>query len=104
MDTAGSNPWWTEETRVRAGILAIVAAAADADVGYIGAAIMEVFINRDEDRLAWVEEQAAASDRFRRSLANVYIWEHGDDVLRRVERVAGVMLPDPTRRETRPPE
>ena len=97
MDTlTDGDAWWADEARVRAGILAIVDRAGDDDVGVIGAVIMEVFITDDADRLAWVEQQAGVSDRFRRSLANVYVWgELPDEVSQRVENVAGVRLPRP---------
>jgi hypothetical protein len=99
MDTSGRGAWWKDEARVRAGILAIVAAADDEDAGIIGAAIMEVLVTKDDDRIAWVEEQARVSDRFRSSLANAYVWGCVPDRLaERVERAAGVPLPRPTAR------
>ncbi len=89
--------WWAEEKRVRAGILELVAAAqTDADFGVLGAAIMEMFVADDEDRLRWLEEQARASDAFRRSLANVHVWAQvRDEVAARAEGAAGVHLPRP---------
>jgi hypothetical protein len=98
MDTVTDDEaWWADEARVRAGILAIVEAAHDGDVGIIGASIMEVFINDDESRLRWVEEQARVSDRFRGSLANVWIaGELRADVFLRVERAAGVPVSWPS--------
>ena len=51
-----------------------------------GAAVMEMFVVDDDDRLRWLEEQAGASEAFRRSLANVWIWgEVADGVAARVE-------------------
>jgi hypothetical protein len=86
--------WWTDEARVRGGILAIVAAAGAHDVGIIGAGIMELFIANDDDRISWLEEQARDSDMFRRSLANVYVWGSArKHIAERVERAAGVPLP-----------
>lgn len=91
------NEWWADETRVRTGILELIAAAeTDLDFGVIGAAVMEVFINQDADRLAWLERHATASDRFRRAFANVYVWgELPDAIATRVEAAASTRLPRP---------
>ena len=62
-----------------------------------------VFISDDADRLEWVEQQARVSDRFRRSLANVWIGgEVRADVFVRVELAAGVLLPWPRNYGDRP--
>jgi hypothetical protein len=89
--------WWADEDRVRAGIQALVATAkTDDDFGMLGAAVMEMFVADDDDRLRWLEEQAGASEPFRRSLANVWIWgEVADDTSARVEAAAGVRLKRP---------
>lgn len=89
--------WWSDEDRVRQGILAIVdLAVTEDDFGIIGAAIMEEFITDDEGRLTWVEEHAASSDQFRRSLANVWIFDDVTDVsFARVELAAEVPLAVP---------
>lgn len=103
MDTSGRGAWWKDEARVLAGILAIVAAAADEDAGIIGAAIMEVFVTEDDNRIAWVEEQACVSERFRSSLANAYVWGHlPDRISECVERAAGVPLARRALRSRRP--
>jgi hypothetical protein len=89
------DEWWADEKRVRHGILELVAAAeTDADFGVLGASIMEMFINADEDRLAWLEEQAVHSEAFQRSLRNVHIWRvESDAIAQRVEAAAGAPLP-----------
>jgi hypothetical protein len=88
-----STAWWSDEARVRAGILAIVEAADPEDEGIIGAAIMEVFVNKDDDRIAWLEEQARNSERFRGSLANLWLGgDVPDPIFERAERAAGVPL------------
>jgi hypothetical protein len=93
MDAA----WFRHEAWVRACILEIIAIAESGDdFGIIGAAIMEVFITKDLDRVAWIEREAATSEGFRRSLANVWIWGSVPDaVSERVERAAGVALAKP---------
>lgn len=97
IDLWMSEAWWSDEPRVRDGILRLVdAARTDADFGVLGAAVMEDFIVDDEDRVAWVERHAAASEPFRRALANVWISDCSDWVFERVERAAGVMLARPT--------
>jgi hypothetical protein len=96
MDTAGRGAWWRDEERVRAGILAIIDASDERDAGIIGAGLMEVFATDDESRVAWIEEHARTSERFRSSLANVWIsGEVRDDVFARIEAAAGVPLPRP---------
>jgi hypothetical protein len=74
--------WWADEKRVREGILELVAAAeTDADFGVLGAAIMEMFVAHGDDRLYWLEEQAAHSEAFQRSLRNVHIWVESERLL-----------------------
>jgi hypothetical protein len=82
---------------LRDGVLALVAAAeTDQDFGNIGAGVLEYVVSNDEDRLRWLEAQAHASEPFRRSLANIYVWGiHRDEVAARVEAAAGVRLPRP---------
>ncbi|MGO9874060.1 MAG: hypothetical protein ACLPVY_09700 [Acidimicrobiia bacterium] len=97
VDVWMDEGWWADEERVRAGILELVAAAeTESDFGVLGAAIMEMFVADDDDRLCWLEEQARDSSPFRRSLANVHLWgEVRDEVAARVEAAAGVRLPRP---------
>jgi hypothetical protein len=89
--------WWEHDERlVRDGVLALVAICqTDDEFDLVGAAVMEVLVEDDEDRLRWIEEQAAASPAFRRSLADVWIWDEPDHVFQRVERAAGVPLTRP---------
>jgi hypothetical protein len=88
--------WWADEERVRAGILELVAAAeTDEDYGVLGAAVMEVFVTDSNERLAWLEAQAA-EEPFRKSLRNVHVWGlWPDDVAQRVEDASGAPLPRP---------
>jgi hypothetical protein len=97
VSTWMDEDWWADEARVRTGILELVAAAeTDSDFGILGAAVIEMFIVDDDDRVLWLEEQAGASEAFRRSLANVWIWgEVQDDIAARVEAAAGVRLKRP---------
>ena len=46
-------------------------APTDADMGYLGAGPIEDFAT-NEDRLRWIEAEAARSRNFRTALANVY--------------------------------
>jgi hypothetical protein len=87
--------WWAHEDLVRAGLLKLIDEAPDAFLGHVGAGPLENFVVDDEPRLLWVEEQAAASERFRRTLATVWIWNLPDAVFERMERAAGVPLPRP---------
>jgi hypothetical protein len=99
------SEWWTvelwwesaflrNEALVRATLLALIdRAPAGADLGYAGAGPLEDFINEDEDRLRWVEEQAERSEDFRRALSNVW-WPPGP-LFDRLEHAAGVRLAVP---------
>jgi hypothetical protein len=89
------NEWWADENQLREGILELVAAAeTEVNFAVLGAAIMEDFVADDDDRLRWLEQQASASEAFRRSLANVRVWGMcRDEVAARVEDAARVPLP-----------
>src|SRR4051794_8117767 len=103
----GHPDWWAvdvwfatafqcDEARVRAAIIALIERAPEgADLGYVGAGPLEDFICRDEERLAWVEAQAARSADFRRALANVWLDPELDPFFDRIERAAGVPLKRP---------
>jgi hypothetical protein len=96
-------PLWEREDLLRRAILTLVERApAQADLGHIGASILEVFINEDDERLRWVEEQAERSSAFRKALANVWISDLPSDVFLRVERAAGTELPWPAVGPPRP--
>jgi hypothetical protein len=88
---------WADEQRLRDGVLALVAAAeTEQDFALIGAGVVEYIVTDDEDRLHWIEDQARGSERFRRSLANIYVWgTERDEVAARIEAAAGVRLPRP---------
>jgi hypothetical protein len=88
---------WADERRLREGVLALVAAAeTDADFGAVGAGVLEYVVTDNEDRLRWIEAQAAASEAFRRCMANMYVWgAHRRDVAARIEAAARVRLPRP---------
>ncbi len=97
IETWMDEQWWADEQRVRAGILELIAAAkTDEDYGVLGAAVMEVFVTDSDERLAWLESQAAESEPFRTSLRNVYVWGlWPDNVSQRVEDAAGAPLRRP---------
>jgi hypothetical protein len=81
------------EDLLRRGILALVdRAPPEGYLGHVGASVLEVFINADEDRVRWIEEQAERSPAFRGALANVWISDVPSDVFLRVERAAGTEL------------
>ena len=93
-----SPDWWEhDEALLREGVRALTTAArTDHELDQIGASILEVLIDEDEDRLRWIEAQAATTRAFRRSLANVLIWgSEPDAVAARVERAAGIPLTKP---------
>jgi Family of unknown function (DUF6869) len=91
-----SQGWWSDEARVRDGLLRLVnVAESDEDFATIGAGPLEVFVSDDESRVRWIERHAPDSPRLRRALANVWAWELPDKLFWRVERAAGTKLNDP---------
>lgn len=101
LDAWYTLTWRRDDALYRRGLLALVDVAEDDDdFGLIGAGVLEDFISDDEATITWVEEQAARSERFRRALGNVWIWELSPATFDRVERAAGVPLAHPER-ETR---
>jgi len=55
----------------------------------VGAQGLEDFITDDEECLLWIEEQAAASGRFKKALQNVYVSGLRPESVVRLERAAG---------------
>jgi hypothetical protein len=99
-----TKPWWSDEARVRDGIIRLVdLAETEDDFAIIAAAVMEVFVCDDVSRLHWIERQAASSEAFRRAMRTIWVWELPDRAFRRMERAAGVRLLDrePERRARR---
>src|SRR5215216_5288158 len=94
---AHSQEWCADELRVRQTILRLIdLAPTDDDLEFIGIDFMELGFFADEARLRWAEEQAAVSDRFRRTIRGLWVW--GDLLERafeRLERAAGTPLPRP---------
>jgi len=72
-------------------------APAEGDLGFLGAGPVEDFIDADEDRLQWIEQEAERSENFRRALANAWIDDLGPTVFLRVQRAAGTELVWPLR-------
>jgi hypothetical protein len=105
-NSSDDDDWWAiefwlglgyqREDVAREGLLALVSAAPDELLGHVGAGPFENFICADEDRIAWMEQQAAASSRFRAALANIHVWGVEKRwVAERLERAAGVALKRP---------
>jgi hypothetical protein len=100
--------WWAVSERspaheqvVRDMLVKLVEhAPSDAVLSHIGAGPFEEFVRADEDRVRWIEEQAASSPRFRTALANVWVWSEPAWVFERVQRAAGVPLAGPNRRDS----
>ncbi len=90
-----SPAWWSEEQRVREGLLRLIEAADGDALSFVAAGPLEVFIADDASRLDWIEQQARRSEKFRRALAQVWVWELPTDAFARVERAAGVRLARP---------
>ncbi len=100
------SEWFTDERRVREGILRLFdLAATDAVLEFIGISIMEGdFFTEVQSRVDWVEARALESARFRRVLANLRLSDVGEEVLERLERAAGKPLARPRPREEWSPE
>jgi hypothetical protein len=99
LTSPGFEQEWSEadEERLRTFLLLVVEGAANDDVlSYIGAGAFEDLLGLDESRIAWVESQAAASAKFRKALANVWIWSWAsEEIFRRLEAAAQVPLARP---------
>jgi hypothetical protein len=68
-------------------------APTDEVLEVVGAGPLEDFVKGyTDDRLAWIEQRAAESPRFRLALTKVWIWSLSPDVFARVEQAAGVPL------------
>jgi hypothetical protein len=87
----------SDETRVRTVLDLILERADDEDAfGVFAAGPLEDFAYRcDESRLAWMEERAAASPRFREALQRIHVWSEPPEVFERIERAAGAPLRRP---------
>jgi hypothetical protein len=96
--------WWTDDwsrnrERVRAGLLALVdAAATDFELRCIGAGPLESFVSDDGDDLVWLEQQCAVNPKMRVALADVWCDAFvSAQTLARLDQAAGVRL---ARRDT----
>ncbi len=96
-----SPAWWSDEGRVRDGLLRLIETAGEEELGVVAAGPLEVFLYDNESRLVWVERRAAESERFRRALAQVWVWDLPTDTFGRLERAAGRPLPRPDPRPGR---
>jgi hypothetical protein len=89
----------SDEARLRATLDLILDRADEEDVfGVFAAGPLEDFVaecDEDEGRLAWVEERAAVSPRFREALQRIHVWSLPPEVFTRIERAAGARLPVP---------
>jgi hypothetical protein len=90
----------SDEGRVRAVLDRILDRADDEEIfGVFAAGPLEDFVKAyDDDRIAWIEERAAASSRFREALQRNWIWSLPPEVFARIERAAGAPLPVPRER------
>ncbi len=75
-------------------LVTIADAAPEEILGWVGAGPLWEFLNEeDADQLAWIEAQAARSERFRRALGRVRVSSSASaEAVLRLERAAGVPL------------
>ena len=87
-----------QEGVARDGLLALIEAAPENLLAYVGAGPLMNFVEPDEGRISWIEGVAATSSRFRTALTAVAVWQEEDWVVERLERAAGGRLyrPSPT--------
>jgi hypothetical protein len=98
VETWFSPEWWSDEERVRSGLIDLIERAPSDDVlAVVAAGPLEVFVTDDESRLHWIERQADTSPRFRQALAGVWVFggEVSDETFVRLERAARQPLPSP---------
>ena len=98
----GCPEFWADEERVRQGLLLLVDHAPDDGVlETVGAGPLEDFLRLDrravdpkqlEDRIGWIEAQAAGSPRFRQALAIVWTRALSKTQFDRLQAAAGVPL------------
>jgi len=90
----------SDEARVRTVLDLILDRADEEEIfGVFAAGPLEDFVKAyDDDRIAWIEERAAASTRFREALQRIWIWSLPPEVFARIERAAGAALPVPSER------
>jgi uncharacterized protein DUF6869 len=87
----------SDETRLRT-VLELILERADEEAvfGVFAAGPLEDFVSDyDDDRLAWIEQRASSSPRFREALQRIWIWSLPPEVFARIERAAGAPLPVP---------
>ncbi len=98
--------WWAVELLVedpdvhrrRSTILSLIKKARDDDeLGAVAAGPLEAYLSGDESTLRWAENQARASERFRRALRGVNVWDLPDRAFARLEAAAGAELGHPDR-------
>jgi hypothetical protein len=77
-------------------------APVEGDLRDLGAGPVEDFVCDDEERLLWIEEEAARSPNFRKALANVWVWQLPPEVFLRLEGAAGAPLAWPSSAGPRP--
>lgn len=92
------STFMSDEARLRAVLdLILDRATEEAIFGVFAAGPLEDFVSGyDDDRLAWIEQRAAESPRFRQALQRIWIWSLPPEVFARVERAAGAPLAVPT--------
>jgi hypothetical protein len=92
--------FWAHEEFAQTFLVTIADAAPDDVLGWVGSGPLREFLNDedpdrldDPDRLAWVEKQAARTERFRRALGSVSISSSASrETFRRLDSAAGVRL------------
>ena len=75
--------WWADESRVREELLRLIDRADERTLGVVAAGPLEVFIGvwGDDSRLAWIERESKRSEKFRKALTSVQVWELPDRLL-----------------------
>lgn len=79
-------------------LLHLVEAAPDDVLPSVAARFVEDYVWDGEECLAWVEQQCAASERFRRTLTHAWLWsDMSESSFARLEAAARVPLANPNR-------
>jgi hypothetical protein len=81
---------WDRDDLVRETLLLLVDRADDDLLGNVAAGPLENYISDDGGRVAWIEDQARRSARFRQTLGGVWVsLAVTAETLARLERAAG---------------
>jgi len=89
----GGAPVYDDQAIVQLGLVALADRAPQgSEVSHLGAGPLENYVNDDDDRLSWLEQQAQRSVFFQKALGTIWCDDLTEASIRRLERAAGTAL------------